>query len=111
MILGLLAGLVRRCIIKLDMIVGGTFGCDIPVPLVIVHTEVATACMRDDVIIVNIRMASSTCPVTVEERKLRSRCANEFGGSHVRVPIALVGVVRLFKDGFALAEIVNGDPD
>ena len=53
-ILGLLAGLIRRYIIKLNMIVGGTLRCDIPVPLVIIHTEEATTCMRDDVIIVNI---------------------------------------------------------
>jgi hypothetical protein len=36
----------------------------------IVHTEVATACRRDDVIIVNIRVAISTWLVTVVERKV-----------------------------------------
>jgi hypothetical protein len=66
MIPGLLAGLVRRCIFELDMIMGGTFGCGIPISLMIVHTKVATACMQDDVIIVNIRVASSTWPITVD---------------------------------------------
>jgi hypothetical protein len=51
------------------MIMGGTFRCDIPVPLVIIHTEVATACRQDDVIIVNIWVPTSTWLVTVVERK------------------------------------------
>jgi hypothetical protein len=90
---GLLASLVRLCIIKLDMIVGGTFGCDIRAPLVIIHTEVATTCMRDDVIIVYIQVANSTWLVTVLERKAQSRRINEFSGSHVMVPNTLIGVV------------------
>ena len=54
MIPGLLASLIRCCIIKLEMIVGGVFGSEVPIPLVIICTEIATACVRDDVIIVNI---------------------------------------------------------
>jgi hypothetical protein len=63
-ILGLLAGLVRCCIIVLDMIVGECSGVIYPFPS-IVHTEVATACMQDDVIIINIRVASSMWSVIV----------------------------------------------
>jgi hypothetical protein len=36
----------------------------------IVCTEIATACMRDDVIIVNVRAVNSMWPVTVIERKM-----------------------------------------
>ena len=62
-------------------------------------------------ITINICVANSTWPVTVTERKVRTRCVNELGGSHVMVSIALIGVVRLFYDGAALAEIMDGDPD
>ena len=68
MILGLLASFVRCCIIKLDMIMGATFGGDVPIPLVIICTEIATACVRDDVIIVNI------CVLISMWRPKRERC-------------------------------------
>jgi hypothetical protein len=51
------------------MIVGGMFGSDVPIPLVIIRIEITTACMRDDVIIVNIRVVTSMWPVAVVERK------------------------------------------
>jgi hypothetical protein len=63
-ILGLLASLLRCCIIVLDMIVGECSGVIYPFPS-IVHTEVATVCMQDDVIIINIRVASSMWSVIV----------------------------------------------
>jgi hypothetical protein len=36
---------------------------------VIVRTKIATACMRDDVIIVNVHVVNSMWPVMVLERK------------------------------------------
>jgi hypothetical protein len=67
--------------------------------------------MRDDVIIINIHVVNSMWPVAVVERKARSHGVNEVGSSNVVRPITLIGVVRLFQDGAALAKIVDGDPD
>ena len=69
------------------------FGGDVPIPLVIVCTEIATACMRDDVIIVNVHVVNSMWPITVVERKASSHYVNEPSGSHVMASIALTGVV------------------
>ena len=48
---------------------GRTFVGHVPVPLVIVRTEIATTCMRDDVIIINIHVVNSMWLVVVIERK------------------------------------------
>jgi hypothetical protein len=48
---------------------GGTFGGDVPVALVIIRTEIATTCMRDDVIMVNIHVVNSMWLEAVIERK------------------------------------------
>jgi hypothetical protein len=69
MILGMLASLVRCCIIKLKIITRRKLGGDVPVPLMTICSEVATTCMRDDVIIVNICMVNSTWLVAVIERR------------------------------------------
>ena len=93
MILCLLAGLIRCCLIKLDMIMRGMLRSEVSIPLVITCAEVTTMCMRDDVIIVNVCVVNSMWLVTVIERKASSHCVNEPSGSHVMASIALIGVV------------------
>jgi hypothetical protein len=69
MVPSLLAGLVGCYVIELDMIMRGTFRSEVSVPLVITCAETTTTCMRDDVIIINVRVAISVWPVAVVERK------------------------------------------
>jgi hypothetical protein len=70
MIPGLLAGLYKVLHNQTRNDHRGMFGGDVPIPLMIVCTEMATACLRDDVIIVNVRAVNSMWPVMVIERKM-----------------------------------------
>jgi hypothetical protein len=63
----MLADLIGCYVIELDMIVRRTLGSELSVPLVITCVEITTACMRGDVIIVNIQAAISIWPVTIVE--------------------------------------------
>jgi len=104
-----LAGFVRRCIIKLKVIVRRMFRGEIPISFIIACAEVIAACMRDDVIIVDIRVIISTRLVAVIEKVAGSRCVIEFRGINAMVLAVFVGVVQFFQDGATLATVVDSD--
>lgn len=57
-ITSLLAGLIRRCIIVLEIITRRTFRSGVPIPFLTIRAEVATVSMWDDVVIINIHVIS-----------------------------------------------------
>jgi hypothetical protein len=93
------------------VIVRRVLGSTIAVLLIIVRAKVTTACVRDDVIIVGIRMATFIQLVAVIEGEARGRRVNKLEGIGDMSLVVVIGVVRFLQDGATLAKVMDGDKE
>ena len=92
-ILNLLAHLIRRCVIKLKVILRRVLRSLIPILLVIVRVKVIAVRVRDDVIIIAICVATYIQLVTVIKGEVGGRQVNKPRGICAMPPVVVIGVV------------------